>query len=223
MPKERSETPRMFSQAWVTPRPHVRMWWKTTPFPLPSNQAFTPQLLSQSKVHGSAKRWCTGILQLGPRLYPPGRTRASPQPGSSAPGNAEQGRQGCRRSRWGPQRAEGRLGGEAMPLGPAAVWEGLTHSPAEWMWETNPQERGAGKDRAKCEQHAGWMRHWGKAGCLSPPEPGPWVCLPGGHPVSLATHPQPSSPAPSPRLRDGAALCTRCRCQARPIAMAYGT
>lgn len=79
------------------------------------------------------------------------------------------------------------------------------------------------------EQHAGRFPRQGKAGCLSPLKPEPQVCLPGGRPCPSTAHPQQHKAfsfvthrIPSPGQGNGAALCTRCRCQARPVAVAYG-
>lgn len=220
MRKERSKTPGIFTQAWVIPLPHLRMWWKITPFPFP--QAIPPPL-SQSEVHRSAKKWHVGTLQLGPRSYSQGGQGLHPSPG------ARQGCWGCRRSPWRPQRAEGCLGGEAMPPGTSSrVGETDSLRSAAAAGNHPPGKRsreGRGKAR---EQPVGQILHQGKAGCLSPPKPEPWVCLLRGHPMSTpppvpcSAKPFPS-PIPSPGRGNGAALCTRCRCQARPVAVAYGT
>lgn len=177
---------------------------------LPSGQAYTPPNPSPRA------RYVT--VQRSPRLHSHRTVSASPQSRSFARVL------GCSRSPWGPQGTEGSLAGEAVPPGPAATWEGLTHSAASGnqpagkrSWEGWSRKRVSGTRAGSC---AGRRRdaclpqsHSQSSACPGSPLPSPAA-------GSLFPH---RHPVPSPSQGSGAALCTRCRCRARPRAVAYGT
>lgn len=167
-----------------------------------------------------------------PKALPPGGQGLHPSLGALHPAMRSRGVGAVEGATGDCTGQRGAWEGRRCPRGPAAAWEGLTHSTAQGLQGNEPPGKRSREGSGEaCELHVGWILHGGKAGCLSPPKSEPWgsACL-GVTPHPSTTRPQQrktfsliTHPVPLSGQGNGTALCTRCRCQARPVAVAYGT